>query len=390
MLKYLIFFFTLIGFTSNSFAQLPSEPAPELEISLLTCAPGNEMYSLFGHSALRVIDYKKRKDYVFDFGVFDFDEPNFVLKFLRGDLNYKVAVRSFDQFMVAFQREGRGVIEERWNLSAEDKRKVYAALLENYRPENRYYKYEFMYDNCSTRLRDLMESIDAVETTKDSLTGETFRQSIQTYLKGMGWLRLGIDVLFGQSVDKVMTYREQMFLPDILSKNLRPYRNIEKGEGVFLAAEQILPNRTTSKAGFSLFQPFIVFTLLLLGLIALDQWRPKGLKVFRTIIYSLLGIAGVFLVFMWFGTSHASTKVNWDILWVNPLYLLLLFPLIASFKRYLLIALIGMNAFVLLGWFFIPEALNVAILPLVGMGLFLTIKQVRSLQLSPNATASSN
>ena len=380
MLKYLIPFFLLAGLTSDSFAQTTSEPAPELEISLLTCAPGKDMYSLFGHSALRVIDYKKRKDYVFDFGVFDFNEPNFVLKFLRGDLNYKVAVRSFDRFMVAFKREGRGVIEERWNLSAEDKRKVYAALLENYRPENRYYKYEFMYDNCSTRLRDLMESLDSVQETKDSLTGQTFRQSIHAYLKGMDWLRLGIDILFGQRVDKIMTYREQMFLPDILSQNLRPYQNIEKGEGVFLAAEQILPNGSASETRFSIFQPIFVFTILLLGLIGLGQWQPKGLKISRIIIYILFGVAGLFLVFMWLGTSHGSTKINWDILWANPLYLVLLFPFPKSVKRYILLGLIGMNSLLLLAWFLIPEALNIAILPLIGIGLLLTVKQVRLLQ----------
>ena len=376
--------FVVFGLMLCSFSLLAQEKEPALEISLLTCSSGNAIYAAYGHSAIRVIDHRKGKDWVFDYGVFDFDEPNFVLKFLRGNLKYKLAVRPFDRFMDAFVRQGRGVIEEKWNLSEKDRQEVYQFILKNYKPENRYYLYDFMYDNCSTRIRDLLESLETVEGPEQvELEPRTFRESIAGYLKGKEWMKFGIDLLFGQTVDQEMSFREEMFLPYQLSENLKPYRNTEMGIAVLAAPQELLPSRRSSVGGFNFFQPLIVFSILLVLLILVNNWKPNLISRLIPFFYFLAGLAGLFLLFMWFGTIHNCTKMNWDILWLNPIYLLLLGKKTwQPFRRRLVLLLIGINVLLLVTWPILPEALNPAAIPLFVILLVLNFKRLSSLRVT--------
>src|SRR5215469_9021212 len=188
-------------------------------ISLLTCTPGEELYSSFGHSALRIIDSAENTDNIYNYGTFDFDDPAFYSKFTRGKLLYFVSVDSFQNFLEEYKYEKRGITEQTLNLSCSEKEKLVAALKENAKEENKYYQYDFIYDNCTTRLRDIVfKNANAQVVTKDvrPFNKITFRNFIHKYLDSsyQYWSELGIDILLGQPLDKNISNDQAMFLPD--------------------------------------------------------------------------------------------------------------------------------------------------------------------------------
>jgi hypothetical protein len=196
-----------------------------LRISLLTCSPGAELYSTFGHSALRIVDSSSGTDIVYNFGVFDFYDPDFYLKFVRGKLLYYLDQQAFSDFTYGYALEGRQISEQVLSLPEGSKKRLQRYLFKKVRPENRSYKYDFLYDNCTTRLRELiMRSIpNEGKLVCVPRPGEqTFRKHLHTYLDGNGkdWAKLGIDILLGRRLDRIMTDNEAMFLPDYLEKGI--------------------------------------------------------------------------------------------------------------------------------------------------------------------------
>ena len=197
-----------------------------LTISLLTCSQGSDISSAFGHSALRVKDIKHGRDMVFNYGTFSFNEPHFMLNFLRGDLNYFLSVSSFTQFKKSYDRAGRGITEQQLNITPRQAAWLYGFLLENYQPSNRYYLYDFLQDNCATRIRDIFDdSPDFIII--DSLSGMTYREELTRLVGDRRWMMFGIDLILGARIDRTITVREteaRWSLPAIPSQNLRPDR----------------------------------------------------------------------------------------------------------------------------------------------------------------------
>src|SRR5436190_10121911 len=192
-----------------------------IQISLLTCSPGEDLYLTWGHSALRIVDGSTNSDIIYNYGTFDFDDPAFYSKFTRGNLLYFVSVQKFESFFEEYQYYQRGITEQILDLSCSEKEKLVSALQENAKEENKYYKYDFMVDNCTTRLRDIVfKNANATVTSKDIRPNKkiTFRNLINEYLDSSYhyWSKLGIDILLGTPVDKKLTNDEAMFLPDYL------------------------------------------------------------------------------------------------------------------------------------------------------------------------------
>lgn len=368
MIKRLIIFF--ICFCSiNCFSQKISN---QLEISLLTCSSGNELYSTFGHSAIRVKNNLDNKDFVFDYGVFDFNEPFFIFKFLRGNLNYRLGVRNYDDFLSEYREEAREVYEEKMNLTYSEKLKIQHLLLENYRPENRYYRYDFLFDNCSSRIRDIIDNLNSYNSNIDeNFSSATFREYLGNYLDKKPWIKFGIDLALGSSVDKIMTFKEQMFLPTNLSFNLRKYRRIDNNSYLLLSPTTIIQGKLIDNENPIFFTPLICFGFILLTIIALTILKPKNTITIRPIVYAIMGVAGLFILLLWIGTTHYSTKANWNLLWLNPLYFLFIFVKRKRLLTMLLIISLAADLGVIFLWNFIPQELNFAILPLIGLNLFL-------------------
>jgi hypothetical protein len=368
---------TLLLFTSllSSAQTDSSSQSCGIQISLLTCTPGEELYSTFGHSAFRVVDSSTNTDIVFNYGTFDFYDPDFYEKFIKGKLLYFVAIDSLESFLQEYEYFKRGVTEQVLDLSCTEKQNMLAALYENAKEENKYYRYDFNYDNCTTRLRDILEKITGQKLqTKNILphSNTTFRNLIHFYLNrgGQQWSKLGIDILLGSPLDKKVTNSEAMFLPDYL---LMAFDSATYKSNPLVSEKKILINEFENSKSNSLFNPltvFSVFFLLVAGLSFLknDVWK-RFFTFFDSMFFLVLGLLGLLLVFMWTTTDHAMCKNNFNLLWALPTDLPIAFMLFSKkewIRKYFSI-IFYLTLVLLITWFFLPQQLNTALLPISGI-----------------------
>jgi len=357
----------------SSFAQDSSH----LRISLLTCSPGDELYSTFGHSGYRIVDSSKAfndawRDVVYNYGTFDFDDPNFYMKFIRGKLLYYVSTEDFNGpygFKNIYQSTNRGMVEQVLNLTAAQKIAIQNFLNNNIKEANKFYLYDFFLDNCTTRLRDILKKNgDSTFVTKPVMPlGTTFRQAIYQYLdkNDKQWSKLGIDILLGQKCDGIMTAAQMQFLPDNLMISLD-----SADHKLILSHENLYPVNDNSN-NKSIFNPLVIFSLLLIIIVVLAQLKnrtvQKFLQGFDGILFFVTGLLGCILIFMWFGTDHSMTKNNFNLLWAWPMHMIISFFVNSNkswVKKYFAFTAVAM-VLVLLAWFFLRQHLNTALIPFV-------------------------
>jgi len=349
-----------------------------IQISLLTCSPGEELYSTFGHSALRVVDSTTRADIIYNYGTFDFDDPAFYSKFTRGTLLYFVSVQKFESFVEEYQYYHRGITEQILDLSCPEKQRLVSALRDNAKEENKYYRYDFTVDNCTTRLRDIVfKNADVPVITNDIRPNEkiTFRKLIHKYLDSsfQYWSELGIDILLGMPVDKKLTNNETMFLPDYLLKGFDS-TSIDKKKLVVQKRELLKPTLPELKNTF--LSPFIICTILFLSIAAASIFKKAGilLSVFDFTLFFLSGILGIFILFMWFGTDHPECKNNLNLAWAMPFHFIVIFflfrkgsPIITGWLKYYFFINSLLLLLLLIVWKWLPQEMNNALLPIVSL-----------------------
>lgn len=361
---------------------IKAQDSSHLRISLLTCTPGDELYSTFGHSALRVIDSAQAKDIVFNYGTFDFNDPDFYTKFVKGKLLYFVSMEYFKDFREEYQLANRGITEQVLALTQKEKLAVKKFLLNNIKEENRYYKYDFLFDNCTTRLRDIIvKNKDVKPVFKNVMPpGTRFRQAIHAYLdkNDKEWDKLGIDILLSAPTDAVMTTEQQQFLPDNLMKAFDSTANL------VLSSTNLYPYQNKTE-GRSWFNPLIIFSLLLFLIVLLDFSKNKiayaFLKVFDALLFFITGALGILLLFMWFGTDHAMCKNNYNLTWAWPAHFIMSFFMFGRrswVKKYFLISAIGLMI-VLITWFFLPQQLNNSLLPVCLLLLYRSLRKYQTM-----------
>jgi len=351
----------------NGFGQKLS---PNTTVSLITCGPGNDLYATFGHSALHVNDPGSGIDKVYNYGTFDFNTPNFYTKFARGKLDYYLHVTDFRRFASTYVREGRWVYRQELHLNEEQVKKLYNLLEENAKPENRAYKYDFFYDNCSTRIRDILEKALGEKLNYPVQKAEpdtTFRQLLDIYLDKHPWSDLGIDLALGAPCDKVASWREKMFLPDYLMNNMGNAKVIIGGEQLpFVKKENLviqenpqIINQDDEDIGGLFWAAFVIIAL------ASFFVRPHALKWFDIILFLAVGILGVLILLLWFATDHSATKLNFNILWALPSWLLAPFFLLRSgSSNFFKVHALAMFALVVF-WILIPQNLHAVTVPLI-------------------------
>ena len=352
-------------------------------ISLLTCAPGDELYALFGHSAIRVRDRARRYDKVFNYGVFDFDTPNFMVKFVRGKLLYKLGVQDTRRFDYSYKMDKRPYVEQVFNLNQEQKEKVFNFLLENAKPENRDYKYDFFFDNCASRIRDVLkESIgESLKLPQQDASAQfsTYRKCLDFYLSGNNvlgianqnpWTDFGMDLILGIPSDQKSNLIDQMYLPEFLAENL--------SKATINSNKPLMNNWTTKvKKPYEKINlpwyfptPLKVFTLLFILMVGLFFSKKNKLnRILHGILFILIGLSGWLFLFMWFGTDHEACHQNMNMLWMNPIHLFLGIQLLRNklsdfWKKYMGVAL-ALNILVLVGWNFLPQEFHYASIPII-------------------------
>ena len=320
-----------------SFPRVLSQQADDTIVYLLTCGPGTETYSIYGHSAIRIVLSEQHSDIVYNWGVFDYSTPNFTWEFAKGRLDYMLATESLKGFLQSYFFEKRYVYSQQMNIDAGEKRKLLEMINENLKPENIKYRYDFFYDDCSTRIRDLFEkSIGEKLKYPPAETGKmpTFRDMVGKYQALYPWLKFGVDLIMGSTSDKRAAFRDRMFLPidmkDELSEAL-----VHRGDRMIpllrnpeilldFEAPKIKPNFFTS--------PPFIFTLVIILILILAS-LTKSLKIIRIIdivIYSVFSILSVLMIFFNFFTDHVQMKWNLNIIWLNPFIIVCLITLILN------------------------------------------------------------
>jgi len=370
--KWLLVLTVLLASSVSVNSQVLSKNA---ELSLITCSPGSELYSIFGHSAIRVYDSTTNTDLIFNYGVFDFSTPNFYWKFVRGKLRYQLAIQDMDRFLQEYRMEGRSVKEEKFLLTEREKNRMISFLRRNYLPENRYYLYDFFYNNCSTKIWDVLKSqVDSkLEFDTSVYAPRSFRDLMSPYLETVPWARLGIDILLGVPADKIATFPQQMYLPDYLSRNMSHTlrSNGVSGQEKVLGAENVIVKRNPELSNFNTpaVGPIVAGWLLLIVVIVLTLFGGvKGRKWFDGIFITILGLLGVVLIFMWTATNHQQMDWNLNILWANPVGLAFTWFLLRNKMRsasWVYGILMVISILTLIFWQLIPQDLNQALVPLV-------------------------
>ena len=304
--------------------------SPDATISILTCNPGEEVYSMYGHTAIHVTDPASGIDAVFNYGVFSFDQPNFFYRFAKGQTDYMMLGERFRSWLPQYEEEKRSVYEQVLNLTTEGKNKLFQALAENAKLENRGYRYNFFMDNCATRVRDMIErnSGNPIKFT-DHPTTESYRQLIKQYHHSFRWIDLGIDLLVGKKAEETVSSYGQMFLPDYLKDQFANAQITIDGKQQPLVVEtKTLLEYPNSKQNTDLPWPAVVFGILFLAVAAISVWGFLRKKNTDWLDYSLLGITGLAgLIIGWFTlfSEHPAMSPNYNLLWAFPLNLFFAF-----------------------------------------------------------------
>jgi hypothetical protein len=359
-----------------SFVGLTPAKAQFWEVSLLTADPGTELYSSFGHSAIRLREIgPDGRDLVFNFGTFDFDTPNFYGKFATGKLNYMLSVVPYDRFIIEYDYYKRGLREQVLDLNQEQKDFLLQHLDAQYAPERRFYKYDFFFNNCATKIRDAFDIAMGEQLVwSDSVAEEkTFRNLIDEFVLPLPWADFGIDLALGAVIDRPATELEKQFLPTYMEQAFANATIVENGVSRPLVKQsRVVLEYPKEEGQQSPLNPSVLFWLLTVVFAALTLYgfkKGKLMKGLDVALFGTVGILGLVVAFLWFFTDHSATIWNWNILWAFPGHLVLVWGLLARpnatwISSYLLFVM-GATVMTLLFWMFGIQSFSPALIPIL-------------------------
>ncbi len=351
-----------------------------MEISLLTCAPGTDLYSLFGHTGIRVKDLRRGMDIVYNYGTFDDSDPLFYVRFTRGIMLYSLSAETINDFMSEYDYEHRSVVAQVLNLTCAEKNQLYESLRKNTLEENRFYQYHFHTDNCTTRAAKIIESNTNEQFLYKNILpvpGPSFRDMIHEYLNRQHqyWSEFGIDMFLGRNLDIKPTNTEAIhFLPDYLYKGMD---SALAGTKPLVREKKLLLQYPPVQSKTLLLTPAVVFSCLLFITIILMIFRErpavtKTLIIFDVIFFSLLGVVGVIMAYLWLGRIDNVCSNNMNILWALPTHLFAVFFVRKKFswiKYYFLITAV-LATLLLTGFPWWPQRMNTGLVPVLLIIIF--------------------
>lgn len=396
MKRILLYTLTILLLSAMPATQGISAENDSIRLSLLTCAPGEEIYSLFGHTAIRYENPTQGIDVVFNYGLINFNAPNFVLRFTLGETDYEFGAIDYSRFAAGYEYEGRSVWQQTLNLNPKEKQELIRLLEENYRPENRVYRYNFFYDNCSTRPRDKIEEsiqgkIIYPENPADG--ARTYRDIVHQYAKRHAWDRFGMDFCLGSEADRPITRRQMMFAPFYLMNFFSTARivNGKESKPLVISTEKIIDASplTNSTNGYpSPLRCALMLFILVTAVTIYGIRQKKSLWGIDVLLFTAAGAAGCVIAFLALLSQHPAVSYNYLLFVFHPGHLLFLPYILHCLRkgikcRYHLVNFIVLTLFILL-FLIIPQRFDFAIVPLAlcllvrsASNLILTYKKKR-------------
>lgn len=324
------------------------------KVSILTSEPGSELYTLFGHTAIRITDEKLNIDRVYNFGTFDFNSSFFYFKFLIGNLDYSLSINDYDDFLHNSKSGQRNVYEQLLKLNLIERSKLFNSLERQYNSDDRYYKYDFFYDNCATRVRDaiLNAKSEPIEYDTNSYCCQSFRQLLKPYVSKNYWVDFGINISLGKEADKIVRPNDFMFLPDYIKNILQDAHIIDKEK---LVIDE--PDSDKTKFNFSYLSPWII-AILLVVLSFIDKFR----KIIFYAFMSLVTLIGLILLTVSLVSDNPAFSSNFNIIWTIPSLIVLLIrnrQVNDIIKLFYISLLISMPLF----WTMLPQDFSITFIP---------------------------
>lgn len=331
-LLYIVLTFILSVVNATVGAQSMANP-DRIQISLLTCSPGKEVWAQYGHTAIRYYDKESGEDLAINYGIFSLDQTYFIPRFVLGMTDYRMGVQPMDMFLAQYSYEGRGVIEQVLNLSAEDKEVIYKALQENMKPENVVYRYNYFFDNCTTRARDmLVNHLHGKVVYPPAEEDATFRSMIHKWNNKYEWSQFGEDLLLGLNADRKTTKSEQQFLPENLRSDFYKARYngkpLVKETNVLLDAETEVAEPVFPLSPLSI---ALIFPVISLVMMLFSYRRQQVYWAWDLALMLTSGLMGIIFFVMIF-SQHPCVSLNFILLFFNPLPLFFLYSTIKKKK----------------------------------------------------------
>ena len=344
-----------------------------LQVSILTCAPGEDVYTAWGHTAIRIIDSAKQTDIVFNFGTFDFNTPNFLAEFVKGNLNYFLSADNFQNFILEYQYYGRSIKEQVLILTDAEKINWQNALLKNLEGNNRYYLYNFITDNCTTRVKDGFYQFASTQVPPSTIKSYRTHVVEAPYQQGIPWIGLGIDVLLGAVSDKAPSAIQAGFLPDLLFDQLAAQPGyIESTQNYEFT--KTVPVKPTDPV-------YYIVGLIILYLFVgrwNARWAVMAAKSIDLILLFIFGLGGLLLAYMSLFSKHTACHNNFNIAWIHPFYFIALIlyfikPIWAGYLgRIFFIATIGL----ILVSYWLPQSFSSSVYLLMIVSLLLNYRLI--------------
>ena len=346
----------------------------KVRFSLITCDAGDDLYSIWGHTAIRVVDSINNTDIVYNYGSFDFNTPNFIAKFVKGNLRYFISSNSYSEFLYEYQYFQRNVHEQVLKISTIEKIKWQQELQTNMMPGNRFYLYNFIYDNCTTRIKDGLFKHAAIN--EYSIGINSFREEVVSapYKGGLGWVGLGIDLLLGAVSDQHPTLFQEAFLPVLL------YNKIALNPRIVSATQEIKYNTKKVETGIA---PITILILFLALYIFAAYWNALFTqRLARCIDISLLvllGIGGALVFYMSKISIHSACHDNYNLIWLHPIYLIAI-PLYFISKKwtgYLGWVFFIITILFMFANYWIPQHFSKSVMVVMAIALFLQTRLIK-------------
>ena len=377
-----ILFFSFFSFVFYVGFSQEIQLSPQAEISIITVAPGKSLNDTWGHSAIRILDSENAVDYVYNYGMYNFNTPNFYTKFMRGQLLYDLASYPFHYFLEGYSQDNREIKEQVLQLTQQQKQQYLNFLENNAKPENKSYLYDFFFDNCATRLRDVnTEVLGEIVNYNDTKLQHnfTFRDLIYQKLDNHPWGKFGIDLALGSVIDNKATAKEYTFLPEYTFNSFENAVLLNDGQESPLVKEtHILYQQKEEQIKQSFFTPLFFFSLLailIIGITYRDYKKNKRTKIIDFLLFFSTGLAGLLVLLLWFATDHTATADNYNVFWVVAPNIIVAFFLLKDnlptwLKKYVLV-LIGLLVLTVILWLLKIQVFSLGIIPIL---ILLTVR----------------
>lgn len=371
---------TTLAILFLAFPSVATQKRDSIVVSLLTAWPGPEVYQLCGHSAIRIRGAEV--DSVWNYGVFNFDEPNFVYRFVKGETDYMLVGYPTMWFMPEYLSEGRKVLEQDLNLTQDEAWKLRSLLQTEALPQNRTYRYNYVKDNCATRITDrLGQATDARLIFPDTIAYGTFRREMRAFHRDYPWYQFGIDLALGSGLDRELRANEEMFVPTVMSDRYAA-ATLSDGRPLVSDTRQLTPDSghaTLPPTPWYLTPNFwsAICFILIAAFSVFMAWKRRILRWLYCLWFALIGLGGCVIAFLVFVSDHEATSPNMLLLWLNPMQLIVAvcvwwprahWPV--NIMAWYNIVVLGI---LLIIWPFQLQSANPAFFPLMGATLALSI-----------------